>query len=92
MLRSVGLSLLFLFDVRSLLEKSIPATTRGETDIRLRFPSGHATATIISVLHDSEHLDASAELSWIAKIHALLASFGFSSAYVLLDGPRITHD
>ena len=27
------------------------------TDIRLRFPSGHATATIISVLHDSAHLE-----------------------------------
>jgi uncharacterized oligopeptide transporter (OPT) family protein len=51
---------------------------------RLRFPSGHATATVISVLHDSEHLDASAKLSWEAKIHGLLVSFGASSVYVLV--------
>jgi uncharacterized oligopeptide transporter (OPT) family protein len=54
---------------------------------RLRFPSGHATATVISVLHDhSEHLETSAELSWEAKIRGLLVSFGASSAYVPVPG------
>jgi uncharacterized oligopeptide transporter (OPT) family protein len=50
--------------------------------VRLRFPSGHATATVISVLHDKAHSDASAEVSWRLKISSLMYSFAFSSAYV----------
>jgi hypothetical protein len=49
---------------------------------RLRFPSGHATATVISVLHDKAHTDASAEVSWRLKINSLMYSFAVSSAYV----------
>src|SRR5271170_6593457 len=64
---------------------------RSYSSIRLRFPSGHATATVISVLHDKTHSEVSAELAWETKIKALLYSFVFSSIYVrFLDQPLIT--
>ena len=50
---------------------------------RLRFPSGHATATMIGVLHDKTRSEDRVEISWKTKINALLYSFAFSSVYVL---------
>ena len=52
---------------------------------RLRFPSGHATATMIGVLHDTSRSEERVvEVSWETKINSLLYSFAFSSAYVQL--------
>jgi len=53
-----------------------------ELTFRLRFPSGHATATVISVLHHKDHAEAASEASWQTKINSLLVSFGVSSLYV----------
>ena len=50
---------------------------------RLRFPSGHATATMIGVLHDTSRAEERViDVSWETKINSLLFSFAFSSAYV----------
>ena len=54
--------------------------------IRLRFPSGHATATVISVLHDKTHVEPRLELSWHTKINSLMLSFMLSSVLRILLG------
>ena len=73
-------SLLFLYVGRLLFGRSTCHFV--SLLIRLRFPSGHATATVISVLHDRTYVAPRLELSWHTKINSLMLSFAFSSVYV----------
>ena len=51
---------------------------------KLPFPSGKATATIISILHNSNSIgETNAEHGWYLKIRALLYSFAISSVYTV---------
>ena len=53
---------------------------------KLRFPSGHATATMISLLHEKGQStsDSVSKSSWVLKIQTLIFSFIISSGYTVI--------
>jgi len=60
--------------------------------MRLRFPSGHATATVISVLHEKVSSEVEVDVSWHTKINSLMYSFAFSSVYVYSPSSKLIVD